>query len=103
MSALLVSCPVVLSINRLQFLEDGEKLAKPKSKAATFRAKRLGKGGHERGDSASSCEEYDEEPRHEDIIESRSTPSLDSASVASSISSGIGDAGFLYKRLKVLK
>lgn len=32
---------------------------------------------------------------------SQSTPSLDTRSIASTLSSGISDAGFLYKRLKV--
>ena len=84
-------------------MEDGEKLAKPRSKASAFRAKEHGKGQQERDDSESSCDEFDEEPRHDEIIESRSMPSIDSASVSSTVSSDIGDAGFLYKRLKVLK
>ena len=54
-----------------------------------------------RGDEAESSSEETDVPAQEEIVEGSSRQSFESASIASTLSSGISDAGFLYKRLKV--
>ena len=85
----------------MQFLKEDEKLVKSKSKGTAPFRKEYQEGERERGESENSSEYIDEEPV--EVGEGRYASSFDSASVASTLSSGIGDAGFLYKRLKVVK
>jgi len=83
---------------KLQFLKEDEKLVKSKSKGTAPFRKEYQEGERERGESENSSEYIDEEPV--EVGEGRYASSFDSSSVASTLSSGIGDAGFLYKRLK---
>ena len=84
-------------------MEDDDKLPKSNSKVTTNRTKQRRTGIADTGESESSCEENDEEPKQDEIVDDKSMQSFESASVATTLSSGIGDAGFLYRRLKVLR
>ena len=85
----------------MQFLKEDEKLVKSKTQRTVPVRKEYQEGEPERGESENSLDWVHDEPA--EIGDGRYASSLDSASVASTLSSGIGDAGFLYKRLKVAK